>query len=73
VAYEDPDLGDSAFTKKVLDALTPVAGTVLADTAPQDQPDGVITLKELAAYLTTAVPQVTQGKQNPQEAQEDDG
>jgi len=73
VAYEDPDVGHGYFTQKLLDGLRPVKGTVLADSMPKDKPDGIVTLKELVSYLVTAVPEASQGKQNPQEAQEGEG
>ncbi|MBI3947080.1 MAG: caspase family protein, partial [Armatimonadetes bacterium] len=63
-ALEDPALGHGAFTKKLLDALRPVAGTLGADSQPAGG-DGVVTVQELAAYLGTNVPIVTGGRQTP--------
>jgi len=72
-AAEDPEIGHGFFTKKLLDAREPVESTILADTAPAREPDGVVTLAELAAYLITEVPRASRNRQHPQEAKENEG
>jgi hypothetical protein len=65
LSEERPDLGHGVFTYKLLKGLD----EELADT----NKDGVITGFELANYLTTAVQEITNGKQNPRFGRYEEG
>ena len=68
-AFENPEWGHGAFTKALLDALTPTPEQFRADA----DGDGMVTLKELVSYLDSAVRRLTQDGQNPQSDQEGEG
>jgi len=69
-ALEKPEWGHGAFTKRLLDVLTPNdAGAVIADM----NGDGYVTTDELWSLVPTRVREMTGGRQNPKAAQEGDG
>lgn len=68
--FEKPEWGHGAFTRRMLEVLRPNdAGAVLADL----NGDGYVTTQELWALLPDRVRAMTDGKQNPRDAQEGDG
>ena len=68
--FEKPEWGHGAFTKRMLEVLTPNdAGAVIADM----NGDGYVTTDELWSLVPTRVREMTRGRQNPKDAQEGDG